>query len=91
MKTIFFALSGKEELTARLTGQLRTEAGETTIQQFTDGETYVRLKSDAKGKRVGMVNTFHKPDNDHLSLFFYSPKRQRLRSELYLFNCPLFG
>lgn len=72
MKTILFALPGNEELTAKLAQQLQAETGEATIRQFPDGETYVQIKSDVKGKRVVLVCTLHQPDNKLLPLYFLS-------------------
>ena len=72
MKTILFALPGNEELTAKLALQFQAEKGEATIRQFPDGETYVQIKSDVKGKRVVLVCTLHQPDNKLLPLYFLS-------------------
>lgn len=72
MKTILFALPGNEELTAKLAQQFQAEMGEATIRQFPDGETYVQIKSDVKGKRVVLVCTLHQPDNKLLPLYFLS-------------------
>lgn len=72
MKTILFALPGNEELTAKLALQFQAETGEATIRQFPDGETYVQIKSDIKGKRVALVCTLHQPDNKLLPLYFLS-------------------
>lgn len=72
MKTILFALPGNEELTAKLALQFQAETGEATIRQFPDGETYVQIKSDIKGKRVVLVCTLHQPDNKLLPLYFLS-------------------
>ncbi len=72
MKTILFPLPGNKELTEKLVQQLQAETGEATIRQFPDGETYVQIKSDVKGKRVVLVCTLHQPDNKLLPLYFLS-------------------
>ena len=72
MKTILFALPGNEALTTKLAQQLQAEIGETIIRQFPDGETYVRIQSDVKGKKVVLVCTLHQPDNKLLPLYFLS-------------------
>lgn len=72
MEIILFALPGNEELTAKLAQQFQAETGEATIRQFPDGETYVQIKSDVKGKRVVLVCTLHQPDNKLLPLYFLS-------------------
>lgn len=72
METILFALPGNEELTSKLAQKLKAETGESTIRQFPDGETYVRIQSDVKGKKVVLVCTLHQPDNKLLPLYFLS-------------------
>lgn len=76
--TILFALPGNEELTKKLAQQLHAETGETIIRQFPDGETYIQLKSDVKGKRVVLVCTLHQPDDKLLPLYFLSKTAQDL-------------
>jgi ribose-phosphate pyrophosphokinase len=63
-------LPGNEELTSKLAQQFQVDTGESTIRQFPDGETYIQIKSDVKGKRVALVCTLHQPDNKLLALYF---------------------
>lgn len=70
MKTILFSLPGNEELTRKLSQQLFTELGEVVIRQFPDGETYVQVQSEVKGKKVILVCTLHQPDSKLLPLYF---------------------
>ena len=72
MKNILFALPGNEDLTKKIAKQLNAEVGETLIRQFPDGETYVQIKSDVKGKKVVLVCTLHQPDEKLLPLYFLS-------------------
>ena len=81
MKTILFALPGNEELTAKLAKQLQAEKGEAIIRQFPDGETYVQIQSDVKGKRVLLVCTLHQPDNKLLPLYFLSKTAKDLGAD----------
>ncbi len=62
MKNILFSLPGNEELTEKLSHLLKAEIGETTIRQFPDGETYMRIHSDIKDKCVVLVCTAVQPD-----------------------------
>lgn len=78
MKTIFFALPGNEILTQKIARQLHAETGEAIIRKFPDGETYVRIKSGVKGKRVVLVCTLHQPDEKLLSLYFLSQTAKSL-------------
>lgn len=70
--SILFALPGNEALTEKLAEHLKTEIGKATIRHFPDGETYIRILSDVKDKRVVMVSTMHQPDNKLLPLYFLS-------------------
>lgn len=72
MNTIVFALPGNEDLAGKLATSLKADIGELTIRHFPDGETYIRIHSDVKEKRVIMVCSLNNPDEKLLSLFFLS-------------------
>ena len=72
MNTIVFALPGNEDLVGKLATSLKADIGELTIRHFPDGETYIRIHSDVKEKRVIMVCSLNNPDEKLLSLFFLS-------------------
>lgn len=72
MKTILFSLPGNEELTALLAQKMDAEVGEATLRKFPDGESYIRILSDVKGKCVVLVCTLHEPDEKLLPLYFLS-------------------
>lgn len=78
MKTILFGLPGNEQLTKKLAEKLEAEIGETTIRQFPDGETYVRILSEVKNKCVVLVATLHQPDEKLLPLYFLSQTAKSL-------------
>jgi len=78
MKTLLFSLPGNEELTERLASKMDAEVGEATIRNFPDGESYTRILSDVKGKRVVLVCTLHQPDEKLLSLYFLSKTAKSL-------------
>lgn len=72
METILFSLPGNEDLAEKLSNKLDIEMGKVMIRHFPDGETYVQILSDVKGKRVVLVCTLHQPDNKLLPLYFLS-------------------
>jgi len=78
MNRIIFTLSGNEQLGGRVTEFLQAERGEVTIRKFPDGESYVRLHSDVKGKNVIIVCTLHQPDDKFLALYFFSKTAREL-------------
>ena len=70
MKLLFIALPGNEELTSRLCGHLAGDLGLIETRRFPDGETYVRLLDDVRGRSVVLVCTLDKPDDKTLRLLF---------------------
>jgi len=72
MKTVLFPLPGNETLARLLAEKLKAETGELTIRRFPDGESYVLILSDVKGKKVVLVCSLHQPDEKLLPLYFLS-------------------
>ena len=70
MERIFFSLPGNEALTKLLAQRYHGTIGETQIRHFPDGESYVRILTDVKGKNLVFVCTLHEPDSKLLPLFF---------------------
>ena len=81
MNTIVFALPGNEDLTLKLATRLKADIGELTIRKFPDGETYIRIRSEVKGKRVIMVCSLNNPDEKLLPLFFLSQAAKEQEAE----------
>lgn len=72
MKPIVFALPGNETFAQQLATALEADTGETTIRNFPDGETYVRVLTDVSGREVILVCTLDHPDGKLLPLYFLS-------------------
>lgn len=70
MKKIYFALPGNEDLTAILIKKEKAEKGIVEIRSFPDGETYMRIVSEVKDKKVFLVCTLHQPNTKLLPLYF---------------------
>lgn len=51
---------------------MNAEIGNVTFRKFPDGETYTRILSDVKDKRVVLICTLHEPDEKLLPLYFLS-------------------
>lgn len=81
METIIFALPGNEELAKKMADHLTGEVGKLTIRKFPDGETYVRIHSDVRAKRVIMVCTLNEPDVKLLPLYFLSQTAKELGAD----------
>lgn len=69
---ILFSLPGNEAMSQQLAKHLNAEIGESTIRQFPDGESYVKLSSNVKEKCVVLVCTLNEPDEKLLPLYFLS-------------------
>lgn len=70
MATILFTLPGNELLATTVATALGAERGETAMRHFPDGESYVRVISDVKGKKAIVVCTLHRPDEKLLPLLY---------------------
>jgi ribose-phosphate pyrophosphokinase len=81
MRTVVFALPGNENLAAKIAARLDAEIGKTTLRQFPDKETYIRIHSEVKGKRVIMVCTLNNPDEKLLPLYFLSQTAKALGAD----------
>lgn len=69
-KLIFFSLPGNEMFTRNLASRSGAEIGETDVRSFPDGESYVRILSDVKNKKIVLVCSLHQPNEKFLPLFF---------------------
>lgn len=72
MKSIILALPGNEALTEQLAEKLNATIGKVTIRHFPDGESYIRVHEEVKGKKVVMVCSLYQPDEKLLPLYFLS-------------------
>lgn len=61
-------LSGKSNLTLarKIAKELGLTLGKMDVKQFSDGETYVRINEDVRGKSVYVVQSGSNPPNHHL-------------------------
>ncbi|MBK8845888.1 MAG: ribose-phosphate pyrophosphokinase [Bacteroidetes bacterium] len=71
-EVILFALPGNEAMVDTMARNYNVVKGEVTIRSFPDGETYVCIHSDVKGKKVVIVCTLDHPDSKVLPLYFLS-------------------
>lgn len=72
MKSIILALPGNEKLAATLSQKLDAPIGKITVRHFPDGESYIRIHDEVKGKKVILVCTLYQPDGKLLPLYFLS-------------------
>ncbi len=71
-KLLIFAGSASPAFTAAIARHLDVTPGECLAKQFSDGNTFVRVLGNVRGKDVFMVQSFSQPVNDSLvELLFY--------------------
>lgn len=64
------ALPGNELTANHIARQIHASMGLLELRHFPDGETYVKVNTDVKGKDVIIVCTLARPDNHFLPLYF---------------------
>jgi ribose-phosphate pyrophosphokinase len=67
---LILPLPGNEPLAADLASRLGAELGQLETRRFPDGESYVRIRSDVRGREVVCVCTLARPDQQFLRLVF---------------------
>lgn len=69
-RLLVFALPGNETMTKALADTLHAELGVLETRSFPDGESYVRLRTNPRGRNVALVCTLNQPDEKFLRLVF---------------------
>lgn len=67
---LIYPLPGNEALAKNLAKKLDAEIGELEVRHFPDGEAYVRVMTDPKGRAVILVATLYRPDRAFFPLVF---------------------
>lgn len=88
MRPVVFALPGSESAAQRLAVQLDTELGAAEHRQFPDGESYVRIESDVRGRSVAIVCALDRPDGKFLPLAFLAATARDLGARSIGLICP---
>src|SRR5688500_12190997 len=69
---LVFAGSGSPRLTARICNYLQIEPGQNETLRFSDGNTFVRILENVRGRRVYLVQSTVFPTNDNfMELLFW--------------------
>lgn len=63
---VLFAGNSCPELAQRIAGQLKMNLGRIDLRRFSDGENYVELMENVRGKRVYIMQSMSAPANDNL-------------------------
>lgn len=71
MENILFIWPGNDPLARQVLKYTHSVEGEFTLRKFPDGETYIRVDSDVKGKPVRVFVPLDRPDDKILALEFF--------------------
>ena len=75
---IILAVPGSEGAAERLRTRVDGELGVALVRHFPDGETYVRIHSEVRGRDVVLVCGLHRPDDKLLPLLFLAETAREL-------------
>lgn len=83
-----FCLLTDSKLGKSINKQLKIPKIEMTFRQFPDGETYMRIHDDVKGKSIIIYAELHQPDSKILPLYFLSKTLVELGAEKIILVAP---
>jgi ribose-phosphate pyrophosphokinase len=87
-----FAGSGSRKLTARICEYLQIPQGQNETLHFSDGNTFVRIQENVRGRRVYVVQSTVFPTNDNfVELLFWIDAFKRAGSESVTVVIPYFS
>ena len=78
MQRLIFPLPGNQAFAEQLAAAVDGELGSIETRRFPDGECYVRLHGDPRGRAVDLVCTLAQPDLQFLSLVFAADAAREL-------------
>ena len=89
---LVFAGSGSRKLTARICDYLRIPQGKNETLHFSDGNTFVRILENVRGRRVYLVQSTVFPANDNfIELLFWVDAFKRAGAETVTVIIPYFS
>src|SRR5438270_6052796 len=89
---LVFAGSGSRKLTARICDYLRIPQGKNETLHFSDGNTFVRILENVRGRRVYLVQSTVFPANDNfMELLFWIDAFKRAGAESVTVLIPYFS
>src|SRR3989475_4826198 len=89
---LVFAGSGSRKLTARICDYLRIPQGKNETLHFSDGNTFVRILENVRGRRVYLVQSTVFPTNDNfIELLFWIDAFKRAGTDSVTVLIPYFS
>jgi ribose-phosphate pyrophosphokinase len=68
MSTLLFSMPGQQVLSESLLARSSWRAGQMILRHFPDGETYIRVLDEVRGRDVAILCQLHQPDSRVLPL-----------------------
>ena len=91
-KLLIFAGSGSAQLTRAICGHLRVKAGKCSARHYPEGNTFVRVGENVRGRDVFFVQSLSFPVNDHLTeILFYIDAFKRASAASVTAVIPFFS
>ena len=78
MARLYLPMPGNERMAQTLASRAEAELGALETRRFPDGESYVRLLSEVKGRNIDIVCTLARPDAELVSLVFAAETAREL-------------
>lgn len=69
--TLLFTFPGNETLSENIVSVTGIQRGEMILRDFPDGESYVRILSNVKDKKIVVLCSLDRPDSKFLPLYFF--------------------
>ena len=89
---LIFAGSGSRELTRRICEHLNVEPGKSEVLHFSEGNLFVRVLENVRGRHVYIVQSTVFPTNDHfMELLFWIDAFKRASAETVTVVIPYFS
>jgi len=89
---IIFGGSGSPKLTRRICDYLKTEPGKSEVLRFSDGNLFVRVKENVRGRHAYLVQSTVFPTNDNfMELLFWIDALKRASAQSVTVVMPYFS
>jgi ribose-phosphate pyrophosphokinase len=89
---LIFGGSGSPKLTRKICEYLRVQPGSGEVLRFSEGNLFVRVKDNVRGRRVYLVQSTVFPANDHfMELLFWVDALKRASAESVTVVMPYFS
>lgn len=89
--TIIFSFPNYEKLTEKINRPLGLNIGSVTVRHFPDGESFVKLNTDVKGKSVVLVCGLDNPDQKAMAVMFFANVAKELGANKVGLVTPYLG